>query len=92
MNFFFRLFVHFDQIKGSKQQGIENLKKVILNGRYYPPFAKILLSVIYLREKQPQLALPLLQDLSQSFPANPLLRTEVARVTKLVERANPNNK
>jgi len=92
MNFFFRLFVHFDQIKGSKQQGIENLKKVILNGRYYPPFAKILLSVIYLREKQPRLALPLLQDLSRSFPANPLLRSEVARVTKLVERANPNNK
>jgi hypothetical protein len=87
MNFFFRLFVRFDQIKGSKQQGIENLKKVIQAGRYYPPFAKLLLSVIYLREKQPQLALPLLQDLSQSFPENPLLRNEVARATKLVERA-----
>jgi hypothetical protein len=86
MNFFFRLFVHFDQIKGSKQQGVENLKKVVAHGRYYPPFAKILLSVIYLRENQPKLALPLLAELEQAYPENQLIRNEVVRVNRLLDR------
>jgi len=86
MNFFFRMFVHFDQIKGSKQRGIENLKQVVAQGRYYPPFAKILLSVIYLRENQPKMAQPLLAELERQYPENPLLRTEVARVNRLLER------
>jgi hypothetical protein len=86
MNFFFRLFVHFDQIKGSKQAGVENLKQVVEYGRYYPPFAKILLSVIYLRENQPKLAQPLLTELERQYPENPLLHTEVARVNRLLER------
>ena len=85
MNFFFRLFVHFDNIKGSKQQGVENLKQVVAHGRYYPPFAKILLSVIYLRENQPKLAQPLLAELERQYPENPLLHTEVARVNRLLE-------
>lgn len=86
MNFLFRLFVHFDQIKGSKQQGVENLKKVVAHGRFYPPFAKILLSVIYLRENQPKMALPLLTELEHDYPENPLIRTEVVRANRLVER------
>jgi hypothetical protein len=92
MNFFFRLFVHFDQIKGSKQVGMENLRKVIAGGRYYPPFAKILLSVMYIREKQPEMALPLLTDLSHAYPENPVLRNEAARVAQLVERARANKR
>lgn len=87
LNFFFRLFVRFDQIKGSKEQGIENLKKVMAGGRYFPPFAKILLSVIYLRERQPENALSLLTDLTHSYPDNALLRNEAARVTRLAARA-----
>jgi hypothetical protein len=87
MNFFFRLFVHFDQIKGSKEQGIENLKRVIAGGRYFPPFAKILLSVIYLREQQPELALPLLTDLTRSYPENALLRKEAGRVRSMTGRS-----
>jgi hypothetical protein len=86
LNFIFRLFVHFDQIKGSKQQGVENLKRVAAQGRYYPPFAKILLSVIYLRENQPKLAQPLLAELERQYPENPLIRTEVARVNRMLER------
>jgi hypothetical protein len=89
MNFFFRLFVHFDQIKGSKQAGVENLKQVVAHGRYYPPFAKILLSVIYLRENQPKMAQPLLTELERAYPENPLLHTEAARVNRLLEQGKP---
>jgi tetratricopeptide (TPR) repeat protein len=87
LNFFFRLFVHFDQIEGSKQKAIENLKKVIACGRFYPPFAKILLSVIYLREKQQQQALKLLQEMERDYPENRLIEDEVKRVLDKIAAA-----
>lgn len=89
MNFIFRLFVRFDQIQGSKQKGIENLQKVVTGGRYYRPFAKILLSVIYLREKKPAQAQALLAELVREFPENPLLQHELTRVTEQLSRAQP---
>ena len=85
MNAFFRLFVHFDQIKGSRQQGAEHLKLVAEHGRFYPPLARILLSVIYLRDKRPEEALPLLTGLAREYPENPLLQREAAHAKKLVE-------
>jgi hypothetical protein len=87
LNFFFRLFVHFDQIEGSKQKAIENLKKVIACGRFYPPFAKILLSVIYLRENQQQQALTLLQEMERDYPENPLIKNEVRRISNKIAAA-----
>ena len=89
LNFFFRLFIHFDQIEGSKQKAVENLRKVIAGGRYYPPYAKILLSVIYLREKQPDQALVLLQEVERDFPENTLIRNEVKHVSDSIKNAPP---
>ncbi|MBZ5498432.1 MAG: hypothetical protein LAP85_18695 [Acidobacteriia bacterium] len=91
LNFFFRLFIRFDQIDGNKQKAIEELKKVVEGGRYYPPFAKILLSVIYLREKQPQQALALLREMARDFPENPLIKTEVDRLSGGVSIMPPAN-
>jgi hypothetical protein len=82
LNFFFRLFIRFDKIEGSKQKAIEDLRKVITTGRYYPPFAKILLSVIYLRDKQAQQALVLLKELARDYPDNYVFRNEVKRVAE----------
>ncbi len=81
LNFFFRLFIRFDQIEGNKQKAIEELKSVVDKGRYFPPFAKILLSVIYLREDQPQKALVLLREMERDFPENPLFRQEILHIT-----------
>ncbi|HTY64080.1 MAG TPA: hypothetical protein VMG30_17660 [Acidobacteriota bacterium] len=86
MNWFFRLFVHFDQIQGSKQKAVENLQKVVSNGRYYKPLAKILLSVIYLRNKQPAQALALLKEMERDYPENPLIRSEVQKVSAKAPR------
>jgi hypothetical protein len=52
------------------------------HGRYYRPFAKILLSVIYLREKQPAQAEGLLAELARDFPENPLIRRELQKVRR----------
>jgi hypothetical protein len=87
MNWFFRLFVHFNQIEGSKQKAIGNLKEVVARGQYYGPLAKILLSVVYLREKQPRQALTLMKELERDFPDNPLIRSEVKKISQKIADA-----
>lgn len=81
LNWFFKLFIHFDQIQGNKQKAIEYLKLVMNHGRYYSSYAKILLSVMYLRDKKPEQALDLLKELERDFPDNLLIRKEVLRVS-----------
>ena len=83
--FFVRWFVHFDGVNGNKDQGIQNLQLVARSGRYLRPFAKILLAMVYLREKQPRETQKLLAGLSGEYPANPLLRKELAKVSEQVE-------
>jgi tetratricopeptide (TPR) repeat protein len=89
LNFFFRLFIRPDQIIGDKQKAIEYLKLVIDHGRYYSPYAKILLSGIYLRDNKPESALDLLKELDRDFPANPLIRKEVIRVSAKIGTRQP---
>lgn len=84
LNFFFRLFVRFEGIEGNKRKAVDLLRKVAESGRYYRPFAKVLLAAIYFREKQPREALALLHDLQRQFPANTLVRREVGRATEAV--------
>ncbi len=86
LNFFFRIFIRFDQIQGNKQKGIENLMKVVEGGRYYPPFAKILLSVIYVREKRLSQALALMKEVERDYPENPLFRKEVIRISQRISQ------
>lgn len=78
--FFIRWFVKFDQTQGSKQQAIVNLETVAEKGRYLGPFARILLSIIHLREKRAPQSLKLLEGLVADFPGNRLLRTEMERI------------
>jgi hypothetical protein len=87
MNWFFRIFVRFNQIEGSKQKAIENLKNVIKDGHYYVPLAKMLLSVIYLREKMPHQALVLLQEMERDFPENRLIRNEVKKIAEQISKS-----
>ena len=87
--FFVRWFVRIDGIQGSKQKAIEHLQLVAERGKYYGPFARVLLSVIYLREKRAQDAENLLAALVSEFPENPLLRRELERARGLARRGRP---
>ncbi|MGC9973338.1 MAG: hypothetical protein ABSE56_22405 [Bryobacteraceae bacterium] len=78
--FFLRWFIHFDQVQGSKQKAIENLELVGRSGRYLKPFAKILLAIIYMREKQPRKSEAMLRDYLREYPENPLVRHELALI------------
>src|SRR5579872_6427509 len=79
--FYVKWFVHFDGVNGDKSTGIDNLKLVARSGHYLRPFAKILLAICYMREKQPRESQKLLVELSSEFPANPLLKKELAKIS-----------
>jgi hypothetical protein len=85
--FFVRWFVRIDDIQGNKAQGIQNVELVSRSGHYLKPFARILLSIAYLREKRPRDAKRELTDLVRDFPENPLLRKELEKVSALVARS-----
>jgi hypothetical protein len=81
--FFIRWFVRFDNVQGSKEQGVKNLELVVREGHYFKPFAKILLGIIDLREKRPRETEKLLESLARDYPSNPLFRKELARITNV---------
>lgn len=65
---------------GDKQAGIAELQLTAKSGRYLAPFARILLAIAYVREKDKPRALQLLASLHQEFPNNPLFPREMARL------------
>lgn len=84
--FYIRWFVHFDGVDGSKTRGIENLQLVARSGHYLRPFAKILLAIVYMREKQLRETEKLLVALTAEYPENLLLRKELAKVSEEIGR------
>jgi hypothetical protein len=90
--FYLRWFVHFDGVNGSKTQGIDNLQLVARSGHYLRPFAKILLAIVYMREKMPHETQKLLAGLTAEYPENALLRRELIKVSEEVGRGGTNGK
>jgi hypothetical protein len=86
--FFIRWFVRFDNVQGSREQGVRNLQLVARDGHCFKAFAKILLGIIYLREKKPHAAARMLAELAHDYPSNPLFRSELARLNTQAGAAN----
>lgn len=80
--FFVRWVLRFDETKGSKNVAVANLEKVAQNGRYFRPFAKVLLAIIHLREKRPLQAETQLAELHREFPENPLFKKEMEKLAR----------
>jgi len=84
--FFVRWFVHFDDVKGNKNTGIQNLQTVAKSGHYLRPFARILLAIVYLREKKPLETQKILTELAVEFPENALIRKELAKLNSQLKQ------
>jgi len=67
-------------ISGDKEQGIMELRLTADHGEYLAPFARILLAIAYVREKDTPRALSILASLEADFPNNPLFAKEIARL------------
>jgi hypothetical protein len=67
-------------VSGDKQAGIAELQTTAAKGFLLAPFARILLSIAYVREKQFPQARELLVGLQKEFPNNTLFGRELARL------------
>jgi hypothetical protein len=63
-----------------KDEGIERLRLTADKGHYLAPFARLLLAVAALRDKDRQTARMLLAGLASEFPGNQLYAKELARI------------
>ena len=73
-------------LPGDKQGGIADLQTTAQNGHYLKPFARILLAIAYVRDKNKTRALELLVALRSQFPGNTLFPREIARLQPSVTK------
>lgn len=66
--------------RGDKEAGIRTLKLVAEKGDNNRTDARMLLGVVYRREKRPAEAIPLLDDLIERYPRNWLFRMELGQM------------
>jgi hypothetical protein len=69
-------------LPADKKGGLADLQMTAEHGHYLAPFARILLAIAYVREKDNQRALQLLNGLQQEFPNNSLFPAEIERLQK----------
>ena len=65
---------------GDKKEGINDLRRTADHGHYLAPFARLLLAIAYLRDKDKPGARALLAGLQHDFPDNPLFGKEINRL------------
>ncbi len=75
-----RWLVRLGGVSGDKQAGIRELQVTADRGQYLAPFARILLAIAYVRERDKPRARELLVALQNDFPQNPLFGREISRL------------
>ncbi|HVI10770.1 MAG TPA: hypothetical protein VND65_20945 [Candidatus Binatia bacterium] len=73
-------------LPGDKQAGIADLQTTAQHGHYLAPFARILLAIAYVREKNKTRALEILNALHADFPSNTLFPREIGRLQAQASR------
>jgi hypothetical protein len=81
-----RWFLRLGGVSGDKADGIAELQKTAAKGQLLAPFARILLAIAYVREKDLPHARELLLGLQRDFPNNSLFGRELARLDKSGKR------
>jgi hypothetical protein len=80
-----RWLLRFGGVDGDKTAGIAELQITAEHGRFLAPFARILLAIAYVREKDKPQARGILAALRDEFPRNPLFAREIARLDSAPE-------
>jgi len=75
-----RWFLHLTGAQTDKSVGIEDLRFVAQKGHYLAPYARLLLAIAALRDKDNSTARQLLSGLAREFPQNPLYRKELDKL------------
>ena len=75
-----KLFAAVGGLHGSKKKGVEYVSRVANGGKYDRDAARVVLAMLYCREKRPLEAARLLEALIEEYPRNYLYRLELASV------------
>jgi len=75
-----RWLVRLGGVSGDKEAGIRELQVTADRGQYLAPFARILLAIAYVREKDKPRARQLLVALQNDFPQNPIFARQISRL------------
>jgi hypothetical protein len=75
-----RWLVRLGGVSGDKQAGMRELQVTADHGQYLAPFARILLAIAYVRDKEKARARELLVTLRNDFPQNPIFAREISRL------------
>src|ERR1700691_2387106 len=75
-----RWLVRLGGVSGDKEAGIRELQVTADRGQYLAPFARILLAIAYVRDKEKARARELLVTLRNDFPQNPIFAREISRL------------
>jgi len=75
-----RAFLFFGGLHGDRTRGMAQMQSAAEHGHYLQPFAKVMLALAYEREHKPEMAKPLLAELSVQYPSNPVFARELALV------------
>ena len=80
-------------VHGDKALGMQQVARAAASehARYLRPFARLMLALAALREKDPDLARLQLQELTMEFPENPLFAKELAKVTPIMTGISSHN-
>src|SRR3954463_6052321 len=76
-------------LPAGKGGGIADLQATAAHGHYLAPFARVLLSIASVREKNKPAAIQLLSGLRQDFPGNTLFSREIAHLQSNKQTARP---
>ena len=68
-------------LPADKKGGIADLQMTAEHGHYLAPFARILLAIAYVREKNKPRAVQLLSDLRRDYPGNSLFPQQIAHLS-----------
>jgi hypothetical protein len=75
-----RFFLSLGGIHGSRTLGMQQLALAAKGGHYLKPFAKVMLALAALRERQPGMARNLFSELHDQFPENHVFASELAKL------------
>ncbi len=84
----FRWFLHLGGVEGNKEEGLADLRLTAAHGRYLAPFARILLAIACVRDKDKAQAHQLLASLHEEFPENGLFVREMQRLEPSLPQAS----
>jgi hypothetical protein len=76
-----RMFLRLTGAQTDKEVGLRKLRIVADQGRFFKPYAKILLAIAALRDKNKSLAGKLMTELAMEFPRNDLFKDELKKLS-----------